>query len=265
MSGWAGTPPVRDHMVPDHGDGAEEVVGQAVDRPAELLLDAVHDGRGVGGDGPGVVGDRAAPRRRSGSSPVPPTRPGTSSGTSGRRARRTIERMCSERPHSSTSERRGSSVGTVPGRRRVGTGTSRATEPVGGRSRLRFPALSDRRPSATGVAPTTASMRSRSVGVPGRPAWSPVGLHPVRAHPWRGTAAGSTPAARATDRVSESAGRPRVGAGRSDEPSRPERPTGSNSRVLSARPGTSERGAGRSAARPAPPTSAGSTRAQERR
>ena len=35
----------------------EDVVGQAVDGPAELGLDAVHDRRGVGRDGAGVVGD----------------------------------------------------------------------------------------------------------------------------------------------------------------------------------------------------------------
>ena len=57
MSGWAGTPPGPGPHGADHRDGPEEVVGQAVDRPPQLLLDAVHDGRGVGGDGAGVVGD----------------------------------------------------------------------------------------------------------------------------------------------------------------------------------------------------------------
>ena len=40
---------------------AEEVVGQAVDGPAELLFDAVHDHGGVGGDGAGVVGHQQGP------------------------------------------------------------------------------------------------------------------------------------------------------------------------------------------------------------
>ena len=35
---------------------AEEVVGQTVDGPTQLLFDAVHDDGGVGGDGAGVVG-----------------------------------------------------------------------------------------------------------------------------------------------------------------------------------------------------------------
>ena len=56
MSGWAVTPPPRDHSVPTTGTPPEEEVGQAVDGPAQLLLDAVHDDRGVGRDGPGVVG-----------------------------------------------------------------------------------------------------------------------------------------------------------------------------------------------------------------
>ncbi len=37
-------------------EAPEEVVRQAVHRPAQLLLDAVHDHRGVGRDGPGMVG-----------------------------------------------------------------------------------------------------------------------------------------------------------------------------------------------------------------
>ena len=51
------TPPTRDHSVPTTGSALEDVVGQAVDRPPELGLDAVHDHRGVRRDGAGVVGD----------------------------------------------------------------------------------------------------------------------------------------------------------------------------------------------------------------
>ena len=56
MSGWASTPPTRDHIVPTTGQPLEHLVGQAVHGSAELLLDAVHDRRGVGRDGAGVVG-----------------------------------------------------------------------------------------------------------------------------------------------------------------------------------------------------------------
>ena len=43
--GGPATPPTRAHIVPNHGTLAEEEVGHAVDGPAELLLDAVHDDR----------------------------------------------------------------------------------------------------------------------------------------------------------------------------------------------------------------------------
>ena len=59
--------PGRDPAAPgpkraDDRHGPEEVVGQAVDGSPQLLLDAVHDHRGVGGYGPRMVGheERAA-------------------------------------------------------------------------------------------------------------------------------------------------------------------------------------------------------------
>ena len=56
-------------------------------RAPELLLDAVHDHRRVGGDGAGVVGDQEGAALASGSSRGPPTRPGTTSSRPARRAR----------------------------------------------------------------------------------------------------------------------------------------------------------------------------------
>ena len=58
LSGWAGTPPARDHSVPTHRELAEEVLGEAVDGAQQLGLDAVHDDRRVGRDRAGVVGDQ---------------------------------------------------------------------------------------------------------------------------------------------------------------------------------------------------------------
>ena len=55
MSGLAATPPAGPQGA-DHRHRAEEVVGQAVDRAAQFPLDAVHDDRGVRGDGAGMVG-----------------------------------------------------------------------------------------------------------------------------------------------------------------------------------------------------------------
>ena len=93
----------------DDRQRAEQVVGQAVHGPAELGLDAVHDRRRVGRDRAGVVGRRAARRRRRACSRGPPTRRGTSTCTSGRRAGGVSARMCSLRPQWSTSERRAGS------------------------------------------------------------------------------------------------------------------------------------------------------------
>ena len=78
----AGARPQRAH----DGHRRGTVLGQAVDRAAQLLLDAVHDHRRVGRDRAGVVGDeqRAAARRESARSP--PTRPGTSACRGARRA-----------------------------------------------------------------------------------------------------------------------------------------------------------------------------------
>src|SRR5664280_295256 len=45
----------------DHRDGAEEVVGQSVDRAPELFFDAVHDGGGIRRDGAGMVCDQQGP------------------------------------------------------------------------------------------------------------------------------------------------------------------------------------------------------------
>ena len=42
---------------PEDRHGPEEEVGQSVDGAPELLLDPVHDDRGVGRDGAGMVGD----------------------------------------------------------------------------------------------------------------------------------------------------------------------------------------------------------------
>ena len=55
MSGWASTPPARDHSVPTTGIVLKISSARPYTGPAELLLDAVHDRRGVGRDGAGVV------------------------------------------------------------------------------------------------------------------------------------------------------------------------------------------------------------------
>ena len=84
LSGCAATPPLRDHNVPTTGMRAEEVLGEAVHRPAEILLDAVHDRRRVGRDRARVVRDeQRAARRRAGARSLP-TRRGTSACRSGR-------------------------------------------------------------------------------------------------------------------------------------------------------------------------------------
>src|ERR687891_358728 len=41
----------------DHRERPQQVLRQGVDGPAQLLLDAVHDHGGVGGDGAGGIGD----------------------------------------------------------------------------------------------------------------------------------------------------------------------------------------------------------------
>ena len=72
----------------------EHLVGQPVDGPAELALDAVHDRRGVGRDGAGVVGHHRARHPRGGSCRTPPTRPGASCRRSGRTASASRSRRC---------------------------------------------------------------------------------------------------------------------------------------------------------------------------
>ena len=93
---------------PDHGDLTEDVLGQPVDRPVELGLDAVHDRRRVGRDRARVVGDeqRAAVGRDL--LEALPLDPEPAAVDRVVRAVRASARMCSERPHSSTSLNRGS-------------------------------------------------------------------------------------------------------------------------------------------------------------
>ena len=90
----------------DGRDRAEEVVGQTVDGPPELLLDPLHDHRGIRGQRAGVVGDEEGAARRWGCCRGPPTPRGTRCGSRSSRAAGRHRRQRSERPHSSTSERR---------------------------------------------------------------------------------------------------------------------------------------------------------------
>ena len=108
----------------DHRDALEDLVGQAVDGPPEVALDAVHDRRGVGGDGTGVVGHDEGAALAWGSCRIPPTRPGTSGRRPGRRcgggARGAARsgptrprRTSGDRPAASTSRPRRRVAGSV--------------------------------------------------------------------------------------------------------------------------------------------------------
>ena len=100
---------------------AEQVLGQAVDRPAELGLDAVHDHRRVGRDRARVVRDEQRAALAGDVLEALPLDPEPVAGRSGRRRARASARRCSLRPQRSTSERRmASSV-----RRRVSTRPAR--------------------------------------------------------------------------------------------------------------------------------------------
>src|SRR5262249_27402295 len=57
----------------NHRYGAEQVIRQPVDRPAQLLFDAVHDHRGVDRKGTGMVGhEESASLTRDLLPPLPP-------------------------------------------------------------------------------------------------------------------------------------------------------------------------------------------------
>ena len=182
MSGWAVTPPARDHRVPTTGTRPEEEVGQAVDGAAQLLLDAVHDDGGVGRDGPGVVGHQQGAARPGECAPALPTRPGTSGGRSGRRpsGRAGASARCgpSRRRRTACPRRRrhrGSAAGgrvRAPGRCDVSAPVGEVDEGVGssgstGRPLWCGPLMTGRRPGATARLPGVAAPGLRPVLVGG--------------------------------------------------------------------------------------------------
>ncbi len=101
----------------EDGQLAEEVLGQAVDRAQQLGLDAVHDDRGVGRDGPAVVGRPAARHRRAARARAPPTRHGASGGTPVRRGcgRGRGRARCGPRRRPASRSSRSASVRPRPG------------------------------------------------------------------------------------------------------------------------------------------------------